>query len=227
MKNIFKSFLVLSCLNIIPIANATVDAGLGASSLKIQMYKFSVSTSPLCTNPITVVDNGNTPVEVDMVANPDLGSGVLTDGTYPCVIIEFVNVIKFNPSANSTSGNCLAASQSTLQICRSQTSVLADGTTSTCPASGAVRIAMYLSTASTSTNNTDAFNPPTSIGDAAHGFNLAAALVTSGSSSGKFSVNPAGKVCDYNTTTNGNSTCNGSTLNTCQLQPPVFSFIKQ
>lgn len=216
---------ILAALALFSLGASAQDLGLNASSLKLSVYKFSVSTDPQCSNPVTVVDNGSTPVEVEFIGGVNLGSGTLANGTYPCVIIEFADQIVFTPSANSTSTNCSTTTPSTLDVCRNpDTSLLADGTTTSCSA-GSNRVAMYLSTASTSTGGSDAFNPPTSGADAAHGFNLANALVVSGSASGKFIVNPAGKVCDDN-----DAGCDGGPGGTgigtgdCRLEPPVFNF---
>lgn len=219
------TFFVLSSLFVISLTAQAADTGLGASSLKLKVYKFAVSSSPLCTNLQTVVDNGSSPVEVEFVGGVNLGSGPIVNGTYPCVVIEFEDVIKFKPDANSTSGNCATATESSLDVCRSSTSALISGATTTCTV-GADRVAMYLSTASASISSSDAFNAPTSIGDAAHGFTLSAALAVSGTASGKLIVNPAGKVCDDNL-----SGCDGGAGGTgtggagaCKLEPPTFGF---
>jgi hypothetical protein len=196
------------------------DLGLNAQSLKLKVYKFAVSTSPLCTNLQTVVDNGSSPTEVEFVGNVNIGSGSISSGTYPCVVVEFSDNIKYTPSANSTSMNCLAAVQNTMDVCSvSNTSVLVDGTTTNCT-SGENRVAMYISTASSSSTGSDAFNAPTSIGDASRGFNLTAALSVSGTASGKFVVNPAGKVCDGD-----DAGCDGGGNNgQCRMEPPTFTF---
>jgi hypothetical protein len=236
MKNIFKCFLVLNCLALLPAAYAVDNAGdigLSASSLTFKVYKMAVSTSALCTNLITVVDNGNTPVSVDFLANPDLGSGVLANGTYNCIVIEFSDVLSFTPSSTSNGGSCVSGVSRNLDICRSDnggSSKLTDGTTTTCTGTnganagvygtpGADRVAIYLSTGVTSGGN-DAFNPPLTLGVNTHGLNLASPLVITGTSSGKFTVNPTGKVCD-----SAHSTC-GGVAGTCGMQPPVFSFTK-
>lgn len=203
------------------------DLNITPTLLKLKVYKFAVSTSPLCTNLVTVVDNGSTPTEVNFLSSPNLGSGIVADGTYPCIVIEFADNIKFATGVNSTSNNCVANVENALDVCRSDnsdTSVLIDGTTTTCGVQGTNdRVAMYLSTGSSDTGGggTDAFHPPTSIGDAAHGFNLASALVVSGTSVGKFVVNPTGKVCDT-----ADVGCGGGGGTTCEMNPPSFSFAK-
>lgn len=198
----------------------------------------AVSTNPLCTGLITVLDNGTTPAEVDFLQNPSLGSGTLADGTYACVVIEFSDLVKFTPSTNSSSGNCLSSTEYTLDVCRGdnggETSVLIDGTTTTCTGTsgnsttygtpGDDRVAMYITTASVGGNGSDVFNKPTSVGDTAHGLNLGSALTIAGTASGKFTANPTGKVCDGNAIGCEGATATGGTR--CEMGPPVFSFTK-
>lgn len=174
------------------------DTGLSASSLKVKLYKFAVSTSPLCTNLITVIDNGATPVDTQLLGGANLGSGTLANGTYPCVVIEMDDAIKYIPAANSTSGNCLTSAETTRTLCHNgDTSELVDGTVTNCVTGAVDKVAMYISTA-TSGNNGDGFNKPTSIGDTLHGSNLPSALVVSGDTSATMMVSTAGQLCDYN-----------------------------
>lgn len=232
MKKLVLGMALSACL---PFSAFAADLSLSASSIKLKVYKMAVSTSPLCTNLITVLNNGSTPTEVDFLQNPSLGSGQLANGTYPCIVIEFSDLVKFTPSANSTSGNCSTATEYTLDVCRAangDTSKLIDGTTTTCTGTegdnttygtpGDDRVAMYISTASTGAGS-DAFNPPTVVGDATKGLNLGAALTITGTSSGKFVVNPAGQVCD-NATAGCEGGAGGGTK--CQMGPPAFSFSK-
>ncbi len=198
---------------------------LSPSSLKLTVYKMAVSTSPLCTNLTTVIDNGSTPSEVEFVGGVNLGSGTVANGTYSCIVIEFASYIKFTPNATSDSNNCQASTEETLDVCSSGSSVLIDGTTTNCANSNSDRVAMYLSTASTSTTGSDAFNAPTTTNDASKGFNLAAALSVSASSSGTFVVNPTNKVCDDDLAgcdNGGGGTGNGT--GSCKMEPPLFSF---
>jgi hypothetical protein len=210
---------------IAPLAVATPagDLNLTPTSIKLKVYKFAVSTSGLCTNLITVVDNGSTPTEVDFTSAPNLGSGSLGDGTYPCVVVEMSDQLKFTPP-NSASGACLAAQEETLDVCRSggSNSTLVNGTVTSCT-NGDDRVAMYLSTFSASTNSADSFNAPTSNGDATRGITLGAALTVSGSVTGRFIANPTGQVCDD--TNDTGSDCEGAGANaSCEMGPPSFSF---
>ncbi|HAG92072.1 MAG TPA: hypothetical protein DCL41_09380 [Bdellovibrionales bacterium] len=213
----------MSLIFALALASATAtaaDLNLNASSLKLKVYKMAVSTSPLCTNLTTVIDNSSSPTEMELVGSVNMGTGTIANGTYPCIVIEFSDIIKFKPSANSDTGNCSTGTEAQLDVCQSGTSALIDGTTTTCT-NGNDRVAMYISTASTSTTGSDAFNAPTSLSDSTKGFNLATALTVSGSSSGKFIVNPDGKVCD-----GANGSCDGGGGSTCRLMPPLFSFTK-
>jgi hypothetical protein len=235
MKNLGNSFLLILTLIIFSGIGNSADLGLSASSIKLKVYKMAVSTSPLCTNLITVLDNGSSPTEVDFLQNPNLGSGTLTDGTYSCIVIEFSDLVKFTPSSNSSSGHCSISTEYTLDVCRSggSTSLLIDGSTTTCTGTdgtntsygtpGADRVAMYISTASSLASGADAFNKPTTIGDAVKGLKLNSALTVSGTSAGKFDVNSSGKVCDNGTAGCENGSGGGTT---CNMGPPVFSFSK-
>ena len=196
------------------------NTALSPSELILSVYKLAISTSPLCTNPITVFDN-STPTEVNFLSAPSLGSGTVADGTYPCIMIEFSDNIKFRPSSTSDASACVSGTQYTVDVCNASSSTsftLINGTTRTCDNTNQ-RVAMYLSTASsTVSGNANAFVSPTTIPDATKGFKLSSALVVSGTSSGKFIVNGTGKVCDP-----ADASCNGAG---CQMEPPLFSFSK-
>lgn len=232
-----KLFLLCSLLSSTAFATPVGDLNLTPVSLKLKVFKMAVSTSGLCTNLVTVIDNGASPTEVDFTQDPSLGAGSLADGTYPCIVIEFMDGVKFTPP-NSASGACLASVEETLDVCRTQdydsdgnttdpgetgTSLLIDGTTTTCGAPGTSdRVAMYISTFAVG-GGSDAFNAPTSNGDTTKGLNLASALTVSGTAAGKFVVNPAGKVCDD--TNDSGSDCEGGGANpSCEMGPPAFSF---
>jgi hypothetical protein len=222
VKKIF--FLLAAFSSSLALATPPGDLNLTPTSLKLKVYKMAVSTSGLCTDLITVVDNGNTPSEIDFTSDPTIGSGSIADGTYPCIVIEFADAVKFMPP-NSASGACLSSVEETLDVCRSPgTSALISGATTSCGTPGTSdRVAMYISTYAGATSNSDAFNPPTSNGDTAHGLTLGAALTISGTAAGKFVVNPAGQVCD-DTNDNTSSCEGGGSSNTCNMGPPAFSF---
>lgn len=198
-------------------------------SLKIKLYRFAVSESEDCSNPKIVIDRGSNPTYVSMLSKPSFGSGELDNGTYPCVMIEMSDNIKFDPDGNIGS-HCDGNTEYTLDVCNANGGAtpytLLDGTTGTCTggdglgSSGAVetKIVLYLSTRSTSTGGgANPFTPPATAGDAGtKGFKLASALVVSGTETGIFDVNGTGKVVS-NTGSGGY----------CEFQPPVFSFSKR
>lgn len=212
LKKYFTSIIVLLSFNAF-----AVDSGFSPVSLKLKIYKFAVSTSPYCTNLITVVDNGNSPVDVEFVGGANLGSGVLVDGTYPCVVIEMSDNVKFTPNGTSTSGNCVSGAESIIDICRTDnggTSTLIDGTSVTCTGSDpnspiANRVALYLSTASS--GGGDTFQAPTLL-NTARGLLLGSSLVVSGASVGQFRMNADNQIQD-----------DGAA---CGLNAPAFSFSK-
>ena len=220
MIKIILLALILS--NSIVHATPAGDLNLTPTALNLKIYKFAVSTSALCTDLITVVDNGSTPTEIDFTREPNLGSGSLSDGTYPCVVIEMSDQVNFTPP-NSASGACLSSQPETLDVCHNgSTSRLVNGNTTNCSA-GDDRVAMYLSTYSGSPNASDAFNAPITNGDTDRGITLGAALTVSGAITGKFVVNPSGQVCDDRNDTG--SDCEGpGTNDSCDMGPPTFSF---
>lgn len=243
-----KKFLsILTLLISLPSFSAPMDA----NALRLKVYKMAVSTSPNCSSPVTVFETSS-PSYVDFKGAPNLGNGNLADGTYPCVIIEFSDNIKVTPSANGASF-CSVSSEVTNDVCRCDyngngncsdegestiTSTLIDGSTVTCT-SGDDRVAMYLSTASSATTQSDAFNPPgcNTVGcDNNTGFNLASPLVVAGTAVGKFVVNTDDKVCDGDDgwSAGGGGDCSTSPNachcenNTqCNMLPPLFSFEQQ
>ncbi|MBP9675076.1 MAG: hypothetical protein KBD63_08295 [Bacteriovoracaceae bacterium] len=198
-------------------ASVNVWSNVDPDYLKLKIYKFAVSASPLCTNPITIFENAS-PDYIDFLGNPVLGSGSIANNTYPCVIIEFSDVIKFRPATNE-SPYCDNGTEYSLEVCRDDNGItpfkLVDGTTGNC-VMGEERIAMYITTGASSNSNSNAFEPPTFIGDTDHAFNLGAPLIVSSDTIGKFIVNGTGQVDGTGTFTNS-----------CEMNPPVFSFSKE
>ena len=188
---------------------------LDASSLKLQVYSVMLSTSPLCTSPVTVFSSP-TATEVDFLSNPTLGSGNPPDATYNCVIIKMSDLIKFTPS--STSGSCTARTEYVTDVCRSDNGGVTrapDATgamtactgTDTAPQSDAVYL--YLTTNASAGTGGGTFVQPTSTSSTS-GLNLTAPLTIAGVAKSKFVVNATGKV-------------DGS-YTTCGMNPPVFGF---
>jgi hypothetical protein len=196
---------------------------LSPSSLRLKVYKLAVSESVNCSDPITVVDNGNTPSFVDFKGTPNLGSGNLVDGTYPCIIIEMADRIQVTPEEG---GVVCTTATITQDLCGDPddpgsevvgASTLINGTSVNCRGDREDKVAMYLSTSSTCTNFcVDPFKSPASTTD--NGILLGSALVVSGSTAGIFKVDADNKICDGDTTD-----CPGQ----CEMFPPEFTFSKQ
>lgn len=207
------SFLALLTLSTAFTMNAkAATSGLNPESLKLKIYKVAISTDALCTNMVTIFTN-DSPSYTDFLASPTLGSGSVAAGTYNCIAIEFSSIIKPTPAETSTgTGSCVQGTEFELNVANGTNYQLIDGTTGTGGA-GDTRVAMWLSTASTQTTGIgghSAFLPPTSVGSATEGFLLSSPLVVSGTSSGTFVVNGAGKIEE-----------NGAS---CEFLPPLFSF---
>jgi hypothetical protein len=191
---------------------------LDASSLKLQVYSVMLSTSPLCTSPITVFSS-TTPTEVDFLATPTLGSGNPPDATYNCVIIKMSDLIKFTPSTSA--GLCFANTQYTADVCRSdngETTQAPDavGAPSACTGTDAAPVSdtvyLYLTTNATAGGSSGStFMQPTGL-TSTNGLNLTAPLVIAGAAKSKFIVNATGKVGDDGVS--------------CGMNPPVFGFQK-
>jgi len=206
MKNIVLSFATA----VFASSAFAATSGLDPEALKLKIYKVAVSSDPLCTGMLTIFEN-DAPEYSDFLLSPTLGSGAIPEGTYRCVAIEFSSVIKPTPAETSDNGDCVQGTPFDLNVASGANYTLIDGSTGT--ASGDTRVAMWLSTASTTTNGGpghNAFVPPTSNGSSTEGFMLASPLVVSGSAAGTFVVNGAGKIEENS----GN----------CEFQPPLFSF---
>jgi len=190
---------------------------LDASSLKLQVYSVMLSTSPLCTSPVTVFSSA-TATEVDFLATPTLGSGNPPDATYRCVIIRMSDLIKFTP--RTSAGLCVAGTQYVADVCRTDNG----GTTQAPDAIGAPTACMgtdaapvsdavylYLTTNASAVTGGSTFMPPTDA-SSTNGLNLTAPLVIAGTAKSKFIVNATGKVGDDGVS--------------CGMNPPVFGFEK-
>ncbi len=201
---------------LIPFAKIyAADTQLDPERLDLKVYKVAVSTSGNCSNPVTILTNDN-PTYENFFDNPTIGAGTLANGSYLCVIIEFSDNIRVTPAETSTSGNCVAGTVFTIDVCRNgSSSTLIDGTTVNCAVADN-RVAMYLSNWSStsgsgsSNNSHSAFSAPTTNGDANNGLRLDGALVVSGGTTGTFVVNGEGQINDQH--------------GDCDMNPPLFSF---
>lgn len=210
-----KSIRCLISLVLLSFAFSAHAAALNASSLKLSVYSVMLSTSPLCTSPVTIF-NSATPVEVDFLATPTLGSGNPPDGTYNCVIIKMSDLIKYKPS--TTSGTCSGATEYIADVCRSDNggstlapdaagaATVCTGTNSTASADA---VYLYLTTNTSAGTGGQTFRQPAAT-NSTNGLNLAAPLVISGTARSKFVVNANGKVDD--------------TQSPCDMNPPLFGF---
>jgi hypothetical protein len=209
-KLIFISAMLLS-------SNVMAVMPLDASSLKLKVYSVMLSTSALCTNPVTIFSSA-VPTEVDFLSTPTLGSGNPDDGTYNCIIIKMSDNIKFKPSTSS--GSCTGGTEYTGDICRTDNSgttrapdpgAVASNCTGTGSAPSADIVYLYLTTnpaAGTGGNN---FVQPADA-SSTNGLHLTAPLVISGTATSKFVVNATGKV--------------DGGFSSCGMNPPVFGFAK-
>lgn len=195
----------------------TVLPPVDASSLKLKVYSIMLSTSSLCTSPITVFSSA-VPTEVDFLASPTLGSGNPADGTYNCVIIKMSDNIKFKPTTSS--GSCVSGVEYVNDVCRSDNG----GTTQAPDAVGAATsctgtdplpvpdiVHLYLTTNALAGTGGNTFLQPTS-SSSTNGIKLISPLVVAGTAKSKFVVNAAGAVDGSNST--------------CGMNPPAFGFVK-
>ncbi len=120
-----------------------------ATELSIRLYSFAVSTNDDCSNLTSVIDNGSNPSPVNLISADgavNLGVGRIPIGTYPCVVIEMSDHIRFQTA--SSSGGCTADTDQEYDVCenpQAPSNTLSDGTTVTC-ADSEQRIALRLTT---------------------------------------------------------------------------------
>ncbi len=197
------------------LATGPVMAASNPSSILVKIYGVAVSASLDCSSPISIFDSA-AGRETDFLANPVLGGGDIPDGTYPCVMINMSDNIKFIPAQND-GPNCVAGQQYTIDICRFDNSGTTEvrtgttfGATTACTGTNSVPspdlVTLYLRTNSNGSNN---FNKPLTAGSA-NGIALLSPFVVAGTSSGRFAVNATGQV----------SSAGGQ----CGLNAPAFSF---
>jgi hypothetical protein len=201
----------------VTVAVSSQVMALDASSLKLKVSSVMMSTSPLCTSPVTIFSS-TVPVEVDFLAAPTLGSGNPADGTYQCIIIKMSDNIKFTPSTSS--GSCIGGTEYVADVCRSDNSgttrapdSLASATSCTGNGTTAIEdtVYLYLTTNTSAGTGGNTFLQPATF-SSTDGINLTAPLVISGSARSKFVVNATGKV-------DGSSS-------SCGMNPPIFGFVK-
>lgn len=190
-------------------AAAVLLPNLDPTEMNIKVYKFAVSASTDCSNPITIYEN-ESPTAENFLGNPTIGSGSLNDGSYPCVIMEISDNMTFKPATSE--GNCTAGTSYTIDVCRSDsggTSTLIDGSTTTCTGTnmdgshvyGDDRVAVYMSTSGTTEG--EAFRPDSPLP-------LTAAFTVNGSTVATFVADGSGQV--------------ESLSDGCDMGAPAFGF---
>jgi hypothetical protein len=158
--------------------------------------------------------NNGAAQQFDMATSPALGKGQVPAKVYNCLIIEMTDRVDFVPT--TTTGNCTAGTTYTRYVCQAGissqnpttgASIACTGTSQ----AGEDHVFVYVSTWATSSggSNSNAFVPPTSNGDSAHGILLSSAIDTT-KGGGTFNFNTDGKV--------------DGAQNPCDLSPPIFSF---
>jgi hypothetical protein len=198
---------------------AAVFASNNASSLKVKLYKFAVSTNVDCSSPVTVYTNDD-PDYQEMTGQATFGQSEVADGTYPCVILEMSDIIKFTPTGSASP--CVDGTEVTYDICKGGnddgTSMLVDGTSVTCTGDSENplenKVAIYLTTISTHQDNggSSGSHLPPAVGATTsdNGLKLDSALVVSGDKTAYFIIDPTDKVGEEN--------------GHCGLDAPSFSF---
>ena len=194
-------------------------AAVNTQSATIKVYKVYFSASGNCANPIVVLNGETTSagfIQINMASNPTIGSGTITDGTYPCVIFKMSDQVTFAPS--DSEGSCVDGTSYTIDVCKDYgfgnppVTNAESGATSNCDSTENT-IWVYMSTFSTTTTGAAAnnpFTPPTSNGDSARGMQLSGTVTVSGGLAGTFVFGTNGKVI-------------GTGL-TCDMNPPDFAF---
>ena len=143
-------------------------------SSKVKVFKFAVSTSKACTDPITIFSSV-AGVEQDLLTSPTFGSGQVAAGTYPCVLIEVSKIIH-------TQGTTLCTTEFPDVICNdNQLSQLIDGTSVTCTGGydNDQHVTLYINTLNTGNRGDRALLPPSSETDTASGLKLTSPFVVS------------------------------------------------
>lgn len=191
--------------------NFSSTGTINANELKIKVYKFAVSATADCSNPIVVFEDA-TGAEKDLATSPSFGSGEVDDGTYPCVMIETSKIIK--TSAAATSGDCTKDEEFSDVICNdTQKSQLIDGTSVTCSGGDTndQHVTLFITTLSSGAGDGErALLPPETTTDTNSSIVLTDPFVVNGDVTGTLSVSLVNFL--------------GSASGVCFTSPPPFSF---
>lgn len=139
-------FMMIGLVTLVWGSAFAADTGLSPSSFKGKIYEIWVSPNEDCSDPINVFKNDN-PEWTDMVLEQTIGSGPVPDGTYKCLINVIYSEFKYTPATTSTSGNCVAGQEYSLNLCRAGAlgGVFPDGTTYSCDDNLPKKMVGYLS----------------------------------------------------------------------------------
>lgn len=187
-------------------------SGINPDLVELKVFKVAVSSNEDCSN-LTTVFSEDDPEYIDFLNSPNIGTGSVANGTYPCVVIEVSDNIRFSPaeSSDNAPNGCVAETTYTMDVCQDRgessddTSVLVDGTNVTCDDTEN-RVAIYLSTLSTqlprdpgdNSDPEDEGNPFTapSSESTSDGFLLDGALEVSGNTTTEFIADFTGRVAE-------------------------------
>jgi hypothetical protein len=111
-----KLFLAIQGLALVGFGMAvpSAEALTSPASMSIRVYEVRVSHNADCSNPIRVISNPGGTVQ-DFVTNPNLGSGAIPNGSYPCIMTKIGNLITYTPAANDGL-NCVAGTSYTRNV---------------------------------------------------------------------------------------------------------------
>jgi hypothetical protein len=84
------------------------------SSSVVKVYEMDASLKSDCSSPITIFKTAS-PTAVNLVNNPTINSGVISDGTYHCLMFHIDNLVTVVPQAPGN-GSCTANVQVTVDI---------------------------------------------------------------------------------------------------------------
>ena len=228
--------LLFTLIWILPITSFAMDCtAAGTNCVNGDKASWAISkaylyTDAYCTEgkqTITILgDTVTSPGEankVDFAGTPDLGSATIANGTYNCVATKMWDNITFSPAAATASGNCVAATNYTQDICASDSAsdltmvYNPDNSSSYSCNLGETNewIWVYFSTSSTDNSNSSLadlendWHPPTA-DNLSNGVPLDAALVVSSTSSGSLKTTITDRIYDDSSK--------------CEMLKPAFSF---
>jgi hypothetical protein len=119
MKTLLKANVVMAALAV-ALTNPVMAADTGDPAyVGLKIYQVYASPHTDCSQPIRIFESQN-PSYQDMLQSPQIGSGAIPDGTYPCIMIEMNDVLLARPAYNSTSGHCTTSTDIVLDVASGQ-----------------------------------------------------------------------------------------------------------